>query len=151
LSLHQDKVKEVKDRWSILTVIKILMEIIMINPNLIILYVDNPVNSASFYSNLLESTPTEYHPTFVSFTLTSGLILGLWSKHTAEPTPLFTGGGSELSFSVPDEKAVYAIYEKWTQKGGRVAQKPTLMDFGYTCVVLDPDGHRLRIYCTNNA
>jgi predicted enzyme related to lactoylglutathione lyase len=34
----------------------------------------------------------------------------------------------------------------FTPSLGTVAQKPTDMDFGRTFVVLDPDGHRIRVY-----
>ena len=28
-----------------------------------------------------------------------------------------------------------------------IIQQPTRMEFGYTGMALDPDGHRLRLYC----
>ncbi|WP_198022291.1 hypothetical protein [Candidatus Odyssella acanthamoebae] len=105
MSSHLRKVKEGKDRPSILATVNIFWEIVMINPNLIILYVDNPLESASLYADLLETAPTDSHPTFVSFTLASGIMLGLWSKHTASPTALLMGGGGEIAFSVTDEEA----------------------------------------------
>ena len=120
------------------------------NANFIILYVDNPFNSASFYTKLLGKSPTESHPTFVSFQLNPEATLGLWSKHTAEPTALLMGGGGEIGFTVINKEAVDLMYEKWTSYGGRVAQKPTIMDFGYTFIMLDPDGHRLRVFCSND-
>ncbi len=115
-------------------------------PNLILLYVDNPLASATLYSDLFGKEPTDIHPTFVSFTLESDLMVGLWSKHTAQPTALTTGGGGELCFSAADEQTVNLMYQQWTHKGCRVAQKPIMLDFGYTFVVLDPDGHRLRVF-----
>lgn len=118
--------------------------------NFIILYVDDPLNSATFYTNLLEKSPIESHPTFVSFQLNVDTILGLWSKHTAEPIALLAGGGGEICFTAIDKETVDWMYEKWTVYGGRVAQKPTDMDFGYTFVILDPDGHRLRGFYGNN-
>ena len=119
----------------------------MIDPNFIILYVDNPLGSAAFYEGLLGKASLASHPTFVLFALDSGMKFGLWSKHTAEPMPNFTGSSSELAFSVPDNKTVDSTYSEWTGRGLRVAQKPTTMDFGYTFVLLDPDGHRLRVFC----
>jgi predicted lactoylglutathione lyase len=53
-------------------------------------------------------------------------------------------GGVELSFSLPDEAAVRDTYAAWTKLGLEVVQEPTHMDFGFTFVVADPDGHRLR-------
>ncbi len=122
----------------------------MMNANFIILYVDNPFNSASFYTKLLGKSPTESHPTFVSFQLNSEATLGLWSKHTAAPATFLTGGGGEIGFTVINKETVDLMYGKWTFYGGRVAQKPTTMDFGYTFVILDPDGHRLRVFCGND-
>lgn len=122
----------------------------MMNPNFILLYVDNPLVSAEFYAKLLDKTPIESHPTFVAFALDSGLTLGLWSKHTAQPAALATGGGGEVAFAVADRQTVDTAYAQWTQQGGRVAQKPTSMDFGYTFVILDPDGHRLRVFCADD-
>lgn len=122
----------------------------MIHPNFIIIYVDNPLKSADFYSVLLGKVPQESHPTFVSFALDSGITLGLWSKHTAEPAAITTGGGGEIAFSVKNKETVDLTYAEWTQQGARVSQKPIPMDFGYTFVILDPDDHRLRVFCTQD-
>ena len=54
-------------------------------PNFTILYVDNPPASADFYAGLLGQQPVETSPTFALFALPSGLMLGLWSRHTVEP------------------------------------------------------------------
>jgi len=121
----------------------------MTDPNFIIIYVDNPLSSAAFYEALLRKPPLESHPTFAAFTLDSGITLGLWSKHTAEPTPITTGGGGEIAFSLSNNQAVDLAYSDLTKRGLRVTQKPTNMDFGYTFVVLDPDNHRLRFFCMN--
>jgi predicted enzyme related to lactoylglutathione lyase len=113
--------------------------------NFILLYVDNPAASAAFYANLLDKQPLDASPTFAMFGLDSGVMLGLWAKHNVEPvaTPV---GGSELGFSVADEGTVDAHHEAWKKQGLRIAQQPVEMDFGYTFVALDPDGHRLRVY-----
>lgn len=116
----------------------------------ILLYVDNPRASGRFYADLLGQEPVEAGPTFVLFVLPSGLKLGLWSRHTVEPAtapatvPL--GGGGEIGFTVESRAAVDALYEQWGRKDLRVIQKPTALDFGYAFVVLDPDGHRLRVF-----
>ena len=36
---------------------------------------------------------------------------------------------------------------EWLARGLTLIQAPTKMEFGYTCMALDPDGHRLRLYC----
>jgi predicted enzyme related to lactoylglutathione lyase len=111
--------------------------------DLVILFVENPLKSAAFYSLLLEKKPLEESSTFALFGLPNGTQLGLWSKHTAEPKVQLTGGGSEIAFSVEN---VDTTYEKWQSLHVQVAQVPTDMDFGRTFVVLDPDGHRIRVY-----
>ncbi|MBV7535629.1 VOC family protein [Duganella sp. sic0402] len=115
------------------------------SPDYVLLYVDNPASSADFYSDLLSLRPVQSSPTFVLFVLPSGLKLGLWSRHTAEPKVLANGGGSELAFAVSDRSVVNDLYADWSARGLAIAQRPTSMDFGYTFVALDRDGHRLRV------
>jgi predicted enzyme related to lactoylglutathione lyase len=119
---------------------------IMIEPNFVLLYVDQPQASAAFYAELLGKQPIDSSPTFAMFALQSGVMLGLWSKHTAEPTPIATIGGGELAFSVEDNDTVKSTFASWRKRGLKIAQEPTEMDFGYTFVALDPDGHRLRVF-----
>jgi catechol 2,3-dioxygenase-like lactoylglutathione lyase family enzyme len=119
----------------------------MADPNFIILYVANPAASADFYAALLGKPPVETSPTFAMFALPSGVVLGLWSRHTVEPAASATlGGGSEVAFAVGSKDEVTALYDAWTGRGLRVAQKPVDLDFGHTFVALDPDGHRLRVF-----
>ena len=119
----------------------------MADPNFIILYVDNPAASADFYAALLGKPPVESSPTFAMFALPSGVMLGLWSRHTVEPAASATlGSGSEVAFAVDSKDEVTALYDAWTGRGLRVAQKPVDLDFGHTFVALDPDGHRLRVF-----
>jgi len=63
-----------------------------------------------------------------------------------EPATTATAGGGELAFTVKDAAAVDALYEQWGEKGLRILQKPVELDFGYTFVAMDPDGHRLRVF-----
>jgi predicted enzyme related to lactoylglutathione lyase len=117
----------------------------MLDPNFIILYVHDALSSATFYSALLEKEPIETSPAFAMFALDSGLKFGLWSKHTIEPaaTPV---GGAEIAFPLGSKDQVDEICKDWTGQGMEIAQNPTQMDFGYTFVALDPDGHRLRVF-----
>ena len=126
----------------------------MSHPNFVILYVDNPPRSADFYAPLLGRGPAELSATFAMFSLESGAMFGLWSKHTVtpavtrEPAP---GGGGELAFAVDSKARVDELYAEWTGhewsgRGLRIAQAPVTLDFGYTFVALDPDGHRLRVF-----
>ena len=118
----------------------------MFEPNFILLYVDSPSASAAFYAELLGHPPVESSPTFALFALGSGLMLGLWSKHTVEPAAPAQFGGSELAFTLSDAEAVRAKYRDWTERGLAIAQAPVELDFGHSFVALDPDGHRLRVF-----
>lgn len=113
------------------------------NLGIVLLFVANPQKSSLFYQNLFEIKPIEESPTFVMFALANGVMLGLWSKYTAEPCVKDSAGALEICFPTDD---VDALYADWGKKHVTVAQKPTDMDFGRTFVVLDPDGHRIRIY-----
>ncbi|MFT3912943.1 MAG: VOC family protein [Anaeromyxobacteraceae bacterium] len=117
-----------------------------LDPNFVLLYVADPLASGAFYEELLGRKPVESSPTFVTFPLREGQMLGLWSRHTVEPSPAGGPGSVELCFKVPAPAQVRATHEAWRARGIRIAQAPTRMDFGDTFVALDPDGHRLRVY-----
>lgn len=118
----------------------------MADPNFIILYVDNPPQSARFYADLLGKPPVESSATFAMFALETGVMLGLWSRHTVEPASAVAPGAGELAFAVGDNETVQRLYGDWGGRGLRIAQAPTDLDFGRTFVALDPDGHRLRVF-----
>ena len=117
----------------------------MLSPNMTILYVDKPEASGRFYADLLGRPPVEASPNFVLFALPSGLMLGLWSRHTVEPAATEAGGG-EIATQATDAAAVEAIHAEWRRRGLAILQPPTAMEFGHTFVALDPDGHRLRVF-----
>ncbi len=118
-------------------------------PNFVLLYVDSPAASRVFYEDLLARPPVQASPTFALFRLDSGLMLGLWSRHTAEPAATAAGGGAELALPVADRAAVESTHADWQKRGLQIPQTPTMMDFGYTFVATDPDGHRLRVFWLN--
>ena len=118
----------------------------MPNFNFVLLYVDSPPDSAKFYAGLLDVPIIDQSPTFAMLPLREGVMLGLWSRHTAEPRPTAEAGGSEIAFTVADPAAVNDVHADWSRRGLRVLQAPTAMDFGTTFVALDPDGHRLRVF-----
>ncbi|MBK1838786.1 VOC family protein [Azospirillum sp. YIM B02556] len=111
----------------------------------VLLHVDSPAASATFYAALLGREPVEASPTFAMFKAGDGLMLGLWSRHTVEPAAT-APGGSEIAFSVADEAAVHSLHADWSARGLTILQRPTAMDFGHTFVASDPDGHRLRVF-----
>ena len=116
------------------------------NVDFVLLYVDSPPASAAFYESLLGRKPVEASPTFAMFAMDSGLMLGLWSRHTVEPEAKAPAGGSEIAFTVDSPAAVDAVHAAWRGRGLPIAQAPAAMDFGRTFVALDPDGHRLRVF-----
>ena len=118
----------------------------MPDPSYILLYVDDPVASAGFYGQLLGRKPVEEEPGFVMFVLESGVKLGLWARHTVEPAAIAASGASELAIALSDADAVRATHAEWARRGRAIAQAPTRMEFGFTFVALDPDGHRLRVF-----
>ncbi|BEN63744.1 drug:proton antiporter [Serratia marcescens] len=115
-------------------------------PSMTLLYVDNPLNSAAFYQRLLGQTPVELSPGFALFVLNNGFKLGMWAKQRVKPAATLTGGGGELGFLCQDPQEVEARYNQWRELGLPIEQTPTEMEFGYTFVARDPDGHRLRVY-----
>lgn len=119
-------------------------------PNFVLLYVDSPAASATFYAGLLDRQPVEASPTFALFALEHGLMLGLWSRHTVEPAAT-APGGAELAFALPDDDAVRRTHAAWSAKGLPIVQAPARMDFGFTFVARDPDGHRLRVFAPEQA
>nr|WIE93330.1 VOC family protein [Mesorhizobium sp. WSM4875] len=123
----------------------------MTTPNFVILYVDSPEKSGAFYASLLGRQPVEASPTFAMFVLDNGFKLGLWSRHTVKPAAAAAGGGGELVLAMENAAAVDATHADWAERGLRMLQAPTDMDFGRTFVALDPDGHRLRVYWPNEA
>lgn len=123
----------------------------MISPNFVLLYVEDPVASASYYADLLGQQPVDVAPTFALFALASGLKLGLWARDGVEPKALASGGGGELCISVGDRSVVNDMHADWSARGVTIAQRPVALDFGYTFVAVDRDGHRLRVFVPEGA
>ncbi|AOO82464.1 VOC family protein [Bosea vaviloviae] len=123
----------------------------MLDANFIILYVDSPLASARFYADLLGREPLDSSATFAMFALPSGIMLGLWSRHTVEPAAGAAGGGAEIAMTATDAAAVDAAHVDWAARGLAILQAPTDLDFGRTFVALDPDGHRLRVFAPAQA
>ncbi|GMU19531.1 MAG: hypothetical protein AMXMBFR12_07230 [Candidatus Babeliales bacterium] len=117
----------------------------MFNPSLefVLLFVEDPLKSAPFYEEILGLKPVQQSPTFVLFALPNGVMLGLWSYQTAQPAVAGKPGASEIAFA---HQEIDALYAQWKKKGISIAQEPTDMSFGRTFTVLDPDGHRIRVY-----
>lgn len=117
--------------------------------NYILLSVANPARSQEFYSKLLNTQPVESSPSFVLYVLPNGIKLGLWIASGIEPKPL-PAGGVEITFSETSDDAVRTTFTDWSDKGANILQPLTQMDFGFTFVASDPDGHRLRVFAISH-
>jgi len=116
------------------------------DPNFFLLYVKNVDASAAFYGALLGRPPVEASPNFAMFALSSGVMLGLWGHHDVQPVPSAPAGGGEIGITLDSVAAVQSLHAEWAGRGLTILQAPTKMDFGYTFVASDPDGHRLRVF-----
>ncbi|UHD44127.1 VOC family protein [Aureimonas altamirensis] len=118
-------------------------------PSSLILYVDDVNASTAFYKAILDSDPVQTFKDFSVFALTADFVVGLQSKHTIDPKPQSAFGGFEISMSYATNAEVDELYRDWKAKGIVMALEPTTLDFGYTFVATDPDGHRLRVCATD--
>ncbi len=118
----------------------------MPNFNFVILYVENPPASASFYADLLGRPVIDSAPTFAMLPLSEGVMLGLWSRKAVEPAAAALAGAGEVAFTVENVATVTATCADWKKRGLTILQEPVQMDFGHTFVAADPDGHRLRVF-----
>ena len=115
-------------------------------PTMTILYVNSPEASAAFYQKLFNLAPVEISPTFAMFVLPGGLVFGLWSRHTVEPSATMTGGGCEIAIRASASSEVDALHAQWKALDISILQPPTDAEFGRTFVAIDPDGHRIRVF-----
>lgn len=123
----------------------------MFKPDSIILYVSDVDESTRFYAGLLDAKPIEQYSEFSVFALSDNMILGLQAKSGIDPKPQPQFGGVEICMSDVSHQDVDDIYSKWCDLGVEIIMKPTTLDFGYTFVAIDPDGHRLRICATDTS
>lgn len=119
----------------------------MNTPNLVLLYVKDPTESAKFYERIFGVAPTATFPTYAAFELAHGLNIGLWSTSAKNFVSGGEGHRSELAFMVDDEPRVRELEASWRALGVTIEQPLHKAVFGPTFVATDPDGHRLRV-CT---
>lgn len=116
------------------------------HPDCLILYVKSPTESVDFYARLLGREPVEQSPNFAMFPLNEKTMLGLWAVHDVQPASGARAGAAEIGVTVATDAEVDAAVNAWQGQGWPVLQSPTAMDFGYTAVTADPDGHRVRVF-----
>ena len=117
-------------------------------PDYTILYVDQLDASARLYAGLLGKQAIDVNPTFALFAFDNGRMLGLWAKSGVKPAPAApsAGANSELAFRLGSETEVDALHAAWRERGLAILQAPVHLDFGYTFLAADPDGHLLRVF-----
>lgn len=117
----------------------------MKTPNLILLYVKDPIVSALFYERIFEGKPVAAFPTYVAFTFENDLTVSLWSTKAKNFVSCGEGHRHELAFMVAEENEIIRLRDHWVSLGVRVEQDLHEAVFGLTFVALDPDGHRIRV------
>ena len=120
-------------------------------PNSVILYVSDVEASTTFYSRILGHEPIKTYPGFSVFALSDDVTLGLQAADEIEPAAEPCVGGSELSLSDVEHIDVDRLYAHWKALGIPMILEPTVLEFGYTFVATDPDGHRLRVCATDTS
>ena len=120
-------------------------------PNSVILYVSDVEVSTAFYREILGHGPIKTYPGFSVFTLSDEMTLGLQAADEIEPAAEPYVGGTELSLSNVERADVDRLHAQWKALGIPMVLEPTVLEFGYTFVVTDPDGHRLRVCATDTS
>ena len=111
---------------------------------LVVLYVKDVAVSVAFYRDLLGAAPVESSAHFAMFPMPP-VMLGLWARSEVKPEPAGHPGALEIDFRAANAEAVRNTHADWVKKGLKIAQTPVELDFGWTFMALDPDGHRLRV------
>ena len=118
-------------------------------PNSVILYVSDVEASTTFYREILGHGPIKTYPGFSVFALSDDVTLGLQAADEIEPAAEPYVSGSELSLNDVEHVDVDRLYAQWKALGIPMILEPTVLEFGYTFVATDPDGHRLRVCATD--
>ena len=108
-----------------------------------IFYVQNPINSATFYAELLNAQILEQQTTFCLL-LVKGFKVAFWQANQVQPSVNFEGSNSEFALKVDNTNQVDELFKAW-QSQFTVLQTPTQV-FGYTFTLQDSDGIRVRVY-----
>lgn len=117
----------------------------ILEPSVMVLYVNDLAITSQFYQDLLGLQPSEASMTFHSFRLSNGMSLALKAKHSVVPPVAEKNGHGELAFMLHSDKKVDELFAAWQAKKIDIIFPPTQLPFGYTFVGLDPDGYRLRV------
>jgi predicted enzyme related to lactoylglutathione lyase len=117
----------------------------MADLNFVLLYVEDVAASEAFYAKVFGRAAIESSPSFAMIPAAPGIMLGLWRRDGVAP-PAGAPSSGEIAILAESEAEVAVTIARWQAFGARVVQPPMQMDFGFTAVALDPDGHRLRVF-----
>jgi len=117
----------------------------MTYPILLALYVSDVAASARFYTDVLTRDPVYLSDNYAQFQLGTESRLGLWRQGDVTPSPCGAGCRSEIDFLVADRSEVEAVHARWQALNVAIVQGPAMLDFGFSVLAHDPDGHRLRV------
>ncbi|GAA4801633.1 phenazine biosynthesis protein [Corynebacterium canis] len=120
-------------------------------PSSVILYVADVDSSIAFYRAALAKEPVEIFEDFALFSLNDQLTLGLQTRSEIDPPAVGAPGSVELSMSYATAQEVDQLFREWSELGFAIVLEPTTLEFGYTFVAADPDGHRLRVCATDTS
>lgn len=120
-------------------------------PNSLILYVSDVDISTEFYRKILKAEPLQRFEDFTVFSLSDQFVLGLQAKDAIDPKAQDQFGGFELCLGDVTKETVDAMYAQFVKDQVSILMAPCTLDFGYTFVALDPDGHRLRVCATDTS
>ncbi|WP_394182804.1 VOC family protein [Marinomonas posidonica] len=116
--------------------------------NFPIFYVNDVEASVDFYRLLFERDPVEQQDSFALFVSESGNKFGLWAWSCVEPkADKVVSASMEIALEVSNLITLQIYCRKWSELGVEIIQDISVMDFGTSFTALDPDGHRLRVFC----
>jgi len=119
------------------------------NPNLIVLYSRNVEDREAFYQKILRSDPIARFDGFSLFQINDQIQLGIQSESDILPKPDNQQGGFELCMSDVSISDVDKLCDQWKSENLNFILEPQHLEFGYTAVVVDPDGYRVRVCATD--
>lgn len=115
-----------------------------IRANLQLIYVSDIKRSTAFYEIIFNSKPVFLSPRYVAFASGSDTLFAIWTGGTKPDfaTPRF----SEIGIMLPSNQDVDRLFEEWQKNPEiKIMKEPYTEVFGRTFLVLDPDGHIIRV------
>lgn len=113
-------------------------------PNMFLINVRDIESSRSFYESLFDIQTNFEAPGFVSYPLDSGVELALQADWQEPPSGHRPNTEIVLNTTLPAE-SIDALYTDWIAKGAVEVECPHQEIYGYTFVVSDPSGNRIRV------